>query len=81
MFIFGILRALVSLYTLVVFVYALMSWFELARRSKAREILAIVVEPPLRPIRKILDPYQREIGIDFSPAVLILILAVIQIML
>ena len=68
------LDKLIWLYTLILFVYAVLSWVPDLRGSWAR-YLDMVVEPVLVPIRRIIPPAA---GIDWSFLVLLLILWVIR---
>lgn len=63
----------VSLLTLVVFLYSLLSFF-LQPYHPVRETLAQVVEPMLAPIRRKLPPSR---GIDLSPLILIILIQVL----
>ncbi|NPA33225.1 MAG: YggT family protein [Aquificae bacterium] len=64
-----------QLLTILVFVHALASWFPSLRRSRIYWYIDWVVEPFLRPIRKVVKPVN---GLDFSPLILILILTILQ---
>ena len=68
-----IVNIAVSLLTLLVFLYSLLSFF-LSPYHPVRETLGKVVEPLLAPIRKLLPPTG---GIDLSPLVLIIILQIL----
>lgn len=68
-----IVNIAVSLLTLVVFLYSLLSFF-LSPYHPIREVLGKIVEPLLAPIRKVLPPTG---GIDLSPLVLIIILQIL----
>ena len=59
-------------YTVVLIIYALLSWFPDLRRWQA--YLAPVVEPVLNPIRRIIPPMG---GLDLAFLVLILVLQVL----
>jgi len=74
----GILRGLISVYILLVFAHALRSWVNLGLGVTADYWLNRLVEPALRPIRALLAPLQRNLGVDFSPADLIVILVAFQ---
>lgn len=65
---------LVSLYTLTIFVQALLSWFGPGVSNPAASVLWSLNEPLLRPIRRLLPPIE---GLDLSPLVAIILLMVI----
>ncbi len=73
----ALIHGLISLYILAVAVHALLSWLNLGRTGFGA-MLDKIVEPALRPIRRAIGPLQANTGIDFSPAVLILLLALVQ---
>jgi len=68
-----IVNILISLLTLAVFVYSLLSFF-LSPYHPVRETLAKFVEPLLAPIRRVLPPTG---GIDLSPLVLIILIQIL----
>jgi YggT family protein len=63
---------LYSIYGWMIFIYVMMSWLPAVRQSFVGEILARLVEPYLRPFRRIIPP----IGgiLDLSPFVALLAL-------
>lgn len=63
----------VSLLTLIVFIYALLSFF-LSPYHPVRETLAKIVEPMLGPIRRVLPSTG---GFDLSPLVLIILIQIL----
>jgi YggT family protein len=69
-----ILDKLIWLYTLVLFVYAVLSWVPDLRGSWSR-YLEMVVEPVLSPIRRVVPP---ALGIDWSFLILLAILWIIR---
>ncbi len=69
----SIINTVVSLLTLLVFVYALLSYF-MDQYHPVRRALGLVVEPMLAPIRKHVPPAS---GIDWSPLILIILLQVL----
>ncbi|EKD98430.1 MAG: hypothetical protein ACD_23C00438G0002, partial [uncultured bacterium] len=73
---FGLLRMAISGMTVAVIVYAVLSW--LPTPSVISGVMARLVEPLLRPIRRVLPLVG---GIDLSPLVLLLILQVAAIVL
>ncbi|MBV8491695.1 MAG: YggT family protein [Candidatus Eremiobacteraeota bacterium] len=62
----------VNIYSVVLFVYAVLSWFPDLRRWQA--FLAPLIEPVLNPIRRIIPPMG---GLDLAFLVLILVLQVL----
>ena len=69
---------LLGIYTMVVFANALLSWFVFGTQNVVvRQLYTLtsrVVDPVLKPIRDALGPMTRNLGIDISPFVLILLL-------
>jgi YggT family protein len=76
--ILGVVRGALSAYMLLVLIYAVLSWVPTLKGSNFEKWVGTLVEPALKPIRQLLQPVQGNLGIDFSPAVLIMILYVIQ---
>ena len=76
---------LINFYTLVVFVYVFLSWIVFSTQNQTVRriywILGQIVDPVLQPIRSVLQPLSRNIGIDFSPIVLLILLQVLNRML
>ncbi len=74
--IFYIINQAITIYSYVIVVYILLSWFPGARESGFGEILAKLCEPYLEPFRKIIPP----IGgmIDISPIVALFTLKLAQ---
>ncbi len=69
-FIIGILSQALNIYTLLILVRALMSWFNFNPANGIYYILIKLTEPVLGPIRRLI-PMQ---GIDFSPVIAILLI-------
>ena len=68
---------LISLYILVLFVTALLSWFPTTTEgglATAKHLLARITEPVLRPIRSVLPRPAYGAGVDFSVFIAIIIL-------
>ncbi|HEX7079954.1 MAG TPA: YggT family protein [Gammaproteobacteria bacterium] len=63
-------------YTIAIFVYVILSWIGQGRYSPLGEILADLVEPVLRPARRILPPIA---GLDLSPVLVLILLQAIVI--
>ena len=58
------------LYTGALFIYALLSWFSDRGGGPMGSVLADIVEPVLRPVRRILPPIA---GLDMSPLLVMLV--------
>src|SRR5262245_42830324 len=70
-------RSTLLLYTVLIFVYALLSFVAPGVRSPATSLLAALCEPVLRPIRRALPIVA---GLDFSPLVAIVGLQALRIL-
>lgn len=72
---FLIVRRLIALvlwtYTICIFVYVILSWVAQASYSPIAMLLSQVVEPVLRPARRILPPIG---GLDLSPLIVLILL-------
>ncbi|HEY2554747.1 MAG TPA: YggT family protein [Candidatus Cybelea sp.] len=66
-----LLRYAVQFYTILLFVYAIVSWFPDLRRGRWVYYLASIIEPVLNPIRRVIPPIG---GLDIAFLVLLLIL-------
>ncbi len=64
----------VNIYTLLMFVYAVISWIPDLRRGRWVYVLASVIEPVLMPIRRIIPPVG---GLDLAFLIVILLLQVV----
>lgn len=77
----GFIAQLLDIYIIVVFANAALSWFVFGtQNSTVRQIYWFtgrLVDPALRPIRKVLEPMSRSFGIDISPFVLIILLLIL----
>ena len=69
--------AALLLYTILIFVYAALSFIAPGVRSPATGLLAALCEPVLRPLRRVLPVIG---GIDFSPLIAILALTALRIL-
>jgi YggT family protein len=58
-------------YTVALFIYVLLSWFGDRGRNPMSELLGEIIEPLLRPARRLLPPIG---GLDLSPLIVILLL-------
>lgn len=68
-----ILNVLVNVYTFVLLAYAIVSWFP-DLRGRWVYYLAAVVEPVLRPVRRVIPPIG---GLDIAFLVVILVLQLV----
>ena len=77
-----LLTKAIWLYTIVVFVNVILSWFVGSSRNMTiRQIYWMtnrLVNPALDPIRRVLSPMTRNFGIDISPIILILLLQTLE---
>jgi YggT family protein len=72
-----ILRQVFNLLYLLVLAHVILSWLPVRRSHPAVRILDGLVEPLLRPFRRLLSPH-RTGGLDISPMLLIVCLWVVQ---
>ena len=70
-----LLALLIDVYSLVVLLAVIMSWFQRERRDSLATILHSLTEPALEPIRRVLPAVG---GLDFSPMVLLILLRVVR---
>lgn len=77
-----ILSRLLNIYMIIVLVNVLLSWIVFGTQNLViRRIYlatAHLVDPLLQPIRKVLYPITGNIGIDFSPIVLLVLLHILD---
>lgn len=80
-----LISELLEIYTIVVLANAILSWFVFStQNSVVRQLYwwtGRVVDPVLKPIRNVLGPMTRNLGIDISPFVLIILLQFLRSML
>jgi len=73
-----LLSKAIDIYMFIVLVNVLLSWVVFGiQNTFVRQIYTFtgqVVDPVLQPIRNVLNPVSRNIGIDFSPIVLLILL-------
>src|SRR5690606_14076258 len=65
----SLLHLVLYVYSIIVFVAVILSWFHLDPRHPIVRFTAALTEPVLRPIRKVLPPVA---GLDLSPLLLLL---------
>ncbi|RJP67844.1 MAG: YggT family protein [Candidatus Abyssobacteria bacterium SURF_17] len=58
---------LLNLYSLLIIIYAVLSWMGLDRRNTIIRILSTVIDPVLDPIRRLVPPIGG--SIDISPVI------------
>lgn len=84
-FLARILSRLLEIYTLIIFVNVFLSWIVFSTQNETvRRIYYFtgqLVDPVLQPIRNIMQPMSRNIGVDFSPIVLIFFILLLKRML
>ncbi|MCG9126822.1 YggT family protein [Candidatus Poribacteria bacterium] len=77
-----ILKNLLNLYMLVVILNVILSWVVFGTRNSViieiYKVSSQLVDPLLQPIRSVINPITRNIGIDFSPIVLIVLLNILE---
>lgn len=78
-FLFGLIEGLLDVYKLMIIAYCIISLLNIAA-NKWTELLRSVIEPLLTPIRRLLAqhlPKQWQI-LDWSPAVLFILVTIVQ---
>jgi len=74
---FGILMDLLTLYTWVIIIRALISWVSPDPGNPLVRMLVVITEPVLRPIRALVPPRKLG-GLDLSPMIAILLLVFLK---
>lgn len=72
----GFIGWLLDIYSWLIIAAALISWVSPDPYNPVVQFLRRATEPVLRPIRRLLSPYQT--GLDFSPLVAILIIQFVE---
>ncbi len=72
--IFGIVDRILMLYEIVIIVRALVSWFSPHPSNPLYRFLVNITDPIMRPVRETLFRIMPNMGIDFSPLVIILVI-------
>ncbi len=72
----GFIGWLLEIYTWMIIAAALISWVSPDPYNPLVQFLRRATEPVLRPIRRLLSPYQT--GLDFSPLVAVLIIQFVE---
>ncbi len=77
-----ILSRLLNIYTVIVFAHVFLSWIVFGTKNSVIRRIYIVtgqlVDPLLQPIRNLLYPMTRNIGIDLSPIILLVLLQILN---
>ncbi len=68
-----LMAGLLDLYSILIIIRALMSWFMQDQRNKFYQFMVRITEPVLGPIRRIMP----QLGVDLSPVVAVILIAVI----
>ena len=71
----GFIRTLFEIYSVIMLIRVLSSWFQVDPYSPVMRVLYQVTEPVLAPIRRILPQTG---GMDFSPMVALILLQVLE---
>lgn len=66
-----VLARIIDIYTLILFVTVLLSWFPIPQDHPAVRVLRAITEPVLAPVRRVLPAMG---GMDFSPLVVLILL-------
>ena len=72
-----VLHILIVLYTWIIILRAVLSWFNIPSLYRLNVVLYYLTEPALRPLRKFVPPYKLG-GIDVSPVIAVLLLLFID---
>jgi YggT family protein len=65
---------LLQAYSLVIFVYAILSWFDPYRNWQVSRFLRVLAEPVLTPVRQAVPPVG---GLDLSTIIVLVVLQVL----
>lgn len=74
-FLYYLITATFNVYTAIVFVDLILSWFPIRSLYRVREWTGRLTEPLLAPIRRFVPS---ALGLDFSPAILLIILNLLE---
>lgn len=69
------LAQVIDLYTVIVFIAIVVSWFQLSPDHPVARVTRALTEPVLAPIRKLIPPAG---GLDFSPMILLILLRIVR---
>ncbi|HXP92371.1 MAG TPA: YggT family protein [Candidatus Binatia bacterium] len=70
----AVLHQLITIYVVIMLVYAVVSWIP-SIRGRWTDYVAMLVEPVLRPVRRIIPPLG---GLDLSFLIVIILLQVVD---
>ncbi len=77
-----VLSRVLKVYIFIVFINVILSWIVLSTRNdtlqRVYSFTGQLVDPILQPLRNAMQPVSRNIGIDFSPMVLLFLLYFLQ---
>ena len=77
-----VLNRVLNVYIFIVFINVILSWIVLSTRNDTLKRVYLftgqLVDPILQPLRNAMQPLSRNIGIDFSPMVLLFLLYFLQ---
>ena len=70
-----IIYALFRAYSLVLTIYCVSSWFVHDPYNKFMQVLSVIVDPVLDPVRNVMRkiPFIGDLPVDFSPIIVILL--------
>jgi len=74
----GFVRTLFEIYSVIMLIRVLSSWFQVDPYSPVMRLLYQVTEPVLAPIRRTLNSVPQTGGMDFSPMVALILLQVLE---
>ena len=75
LFLYYVITTAFNVYTAVVFVDLILSWFPIRSLDRVREWTGRLTEPLLAPIRRVVPT---ALGLDFSPAILLVLLNLVE---
>ncbi|MFN8578095.1 MAG: YggT family protein [Candidatus Sericytochromatia bacterium] len=70
----GLILLAIKLFYYGLIIYCIMSFVRGRNSNKFFDIMDSIYQPILTPISNLLAPFQKNIGLDFSPIILILLL-------
>lgn len=74
-FLYYLITATFNVYTAIVFVDLILSWFPIRSLYRLREWTSRLTEPLLAPIRRVIPT---ALGLDFSPAILLILINLME---
>src|SRR5688572_21796103 len=73
--VFALLYSILGFYSFAIFIYVLLGWVAPATYSPASDLLGTLVEPILRPMRRLIPPIG---GLDLSPVFVLIGIQAVQ---